>query len=151
MSITFSTERLITSEGFFPMERPMDSHGRMEQDERGGHLEFMGYVLYGVASGLASAVVLIDLFFNIQIYTSSYILGASAFLAINVGVTILYLRSVMGGAYGWATILAPVVPFVLLWGGFWSCHGWSVVVVPFAMMEEGRRRSGTSLLPPSPT
>jgi hypothetical protein len=115
MSITFSTERLITSEGFFPMERPMDSHGRMEQDERGGHLEFMGYVLYGVASGLASAVVLIDLFFNIQIYTSSYILGASAFLAINVGVTILYLRSVMGGAYGWATILAPVVPFVLLW------------------------------------
>lgn len=92
----------------------------MGEDDRGLDLALVGVILYGFASGVVTAVVLLDYFANLSVYTTSYLMGAPAFIILNLVVTIWFIRSVLRGELGWHVMIAPAIAYVLI---AWLFHG----------------------------
>ncbi len=91
---------------------------------RDGNLPFVGVVLYVATSGLVSFVVLVDYVINFAIYSKSYLMGAPFFIALNMLVTAAFTLEATRGRYRWPVMVAPVVPYVMI---FWLYHGLSAL------------------------
>ena len=131
-----SGEREISLKWFRYVELPMGTDGEKDIPddgspaeeggvlERDGTLPFVGVVLYGATSGLVSFVVLVDYVINFAIYSKSYLMGAPFFIALNLLVTAAFTREALRGRYRWPVMVAPVVPYVMI---FWLYHGLSAL------------------------
>jgi len=102
----------------------------MGDDDSGMDLALVGVILYGFASGVVTAVVLMDYLANLSVYTSSYLMGAPPFIILNLVVTVWFVRAVFRDELRWYVIIAPVVAYVLI---SWLFHGlnpiWRTVVM----------------------
>lgn len=98
--------------------------------DRGSDLALVGVILYGFASGVVTAVVLMDYLANLSVYTTSYLMGAPPFIILNLVVTVWFIRTVFRGDLRWYVIIAPVVAYVLI---SWLFHGisplWRTIVM----------------------
>lgn len=91
-------------------------------DEGGEGLDagLVGVILYGFASGVVTAAVLMDYLANISVYTTSYLLGAPPFIISNLVVTLYFIRTVLLGGIRWYILVVPVIAYVLI---MWLFHG----------------------------
>jgi hypothetical protein len=92
----------------------------MDEDDHVLDMALVGIILYGFASGVVTAVVLLDYMANISVYTSSYLMGAPPFIVTNLVVTIWFLRAFFGGGLRWYVFIAAAVGYVLI---SWLFHG----------------------------
>ncbi|UCC93024.1 MAG: hypothetical protein JSW25_10275 [Thermoplasmata archaeon] len=92
----------------------------MDDEEKGIDMALVGIILYGFASGVVTAVVLLDYLANISVYTTSYLMGAPPFIVINLVVTVWFVRAFFKGPLAWYTYLIPVVAYILI---SWLFHG----------------------------
>ncbi len=98
--------------------------------DSGSDLALVGVVLYGFASGVVTAVVLMDYLANLSVYTTSYLMGAPPFIILNLVVTVWFIQTVFRGELRWYALIAPVVAYVLI---SWLFHGISPLWRTIAM------------------
>ena len=102
----------------------------MDDKDRGSDLALVGVILYGFASGVVTAVVLMDYLANVSVYTTSYLIGAPPFIILNLVVTVWFIRTVFRGELRWYVIITPIVAYVLI---SWLFHGisplWRTIVI----------------------
>jgi hypothetical protein len=87
-------------------------------------LSFVGAVVYGLTSGLVTAIVLLDYLRNFSVYTDTYLMGALPFIVFNLLVTIVFTRAALHGDYKWPIMIAPVISYILI---SWLLHGISPI------------------------
>ena len=102
----------------------------MGDEDEGMDPALVGLVLYGFASGVVTAVVLLDYLANISLYTNSYLLGAPPFIGLNLLATVYFLRAISRWELRIYSFIVPVVGYVLI---SWLFHGlnplWRTVVL----------------------
>ena len=102
----------------------------MDDDSRGWDMALVGIAIYGFASGVVTAVVVLDYIANIRVYTSSYLLGAPPFILLNLVAMVFFTRAVVRDEIRWYTLVLPLVSHVLI---SWLFHGlnplWRTVIL----------------------
>jgi hypothetical protein len=108
----------------------------MDEEGRGIDLALVGIIIYGFASGLVTAVVLLDYLASISVYTSSYLMGAPPFIVLNLVVTVWFVRAFFRGPLAWYKFVVPAVAYVLI---SWLFHGisplWRTVALSFLVFS----------------
>lgn len=103
-----------------------------------------GLAIYGFASGVVTAVVTLDYLANLGVHTSSYLLGAPPFIALNLLATLHFLRAVHRWDVRWYAFVASIAAYVLLSWPFYGLSGVLRTVVMTALVFLGIALVGLS-------
>jgi hypothetical protein len=102
----------------------------MADDEGRLDLAWVGVIIYGIASGAVTGMVIMDYLANLSVYTSSYLMGALPFIILNLVVMVWFIRAVFRAELRWYLIIAPAISYILI---SWLFHGisplWRTIVI----------------------
>jgi hypothetical protein len=112
------------------LARAEEDRSPVDDEEPGMDVALVGIILYGFASGVVTAVVLLDYLANLSVYTDSYLMGAPPFIILNLVVTVWFLRAFFRGETRWYVFIAPVVSYVLIsWLFFGISPLWRMIAL----------------------